>query len=146
MRTAIIGAFAFLTFFLIACGGGDAPKTKNPDALTDEGYLKVFCTGLTDYQDALVSKTTKEDIAKVITDYIAALKTVTPPDDLTKFHSDYIKYLQDAVADPTSLVTRKPPLPSDSVRQRLASKTTDVPECKYPTFLGQGGATSTATP
>ncbi|MBI2765356.1 MAG: hypothetical protein HYX53_05505 [Chloroflexi bacterium] len=146
MRTAIVGALAFVAIFAASCGGSSTPDTKNPDALNDEGYLKVFCTGLTEYQDALVSKTTKEDIARVITGYIASLKTVTPPDDLAKFHAEYIKYLEDAVADPTSLVTRKPPMPSDSARERLASKTNDVPECKYPTFLGQGSATATASP
>jgi hypothetical protein len=138
MRNAILGAVVALGVVLAACGGaGDksSSPTSDPNALSDEAYLKVFCTGLTEYREALLTKTTADDIAKVIKDYIAALKPLSPPQDIAKFHQEYVKYLEDAVNDPTSLVTRNPPEPGASERQRLASKTSNVPECKYPTFL-----------
>jgi hypothetical protein len=132
---------------LAACGDDDNDKgasaaTQTPSgggvALSDEAYLKVLCTGLVKYQDTILSTTTKaDDIAKVIRDYIASFDGVTPPKGLEKWQQDYTKYLNDAINDPTALVVTPPPMPPDSERDRLASKTSSVPECKYPTFLGE---------
>ena len=127
-----------LTLLAAACSGDDAKPAG--DASTDEQYLKIICTGLSNFSDALVSKTSSDEIAKVIKEYIASLKPVTPPQDLAKFHKDFQKYLQDALDDPTSLVTKTPPLPSEDVRRRIASKEANVPECKNATFFSASKA------
>ncbi len=125
-----------VVLMVIACGGDSDSSTNT--GVSDEEYLKVICTGLSDFSDALVSKTTAAEIGQVIKDYIAEMKKVDPPSDLKKFHQDFVKYLEDSVSEPTSLVTRKPPLPSDSVRKRLAAKEPGVAECKSPTFFNTG--------
>lgn len=130
-----VAAFALL---VAACGSDDSKPVG--DASTDEQYLKVICTGLSNFSDALVSKTSSDEIAKVIKEYIASLKPVTPPQDLEKFHKDFQKYLQDALDDPTSLVTKTPPLPADEVRRRIASKEANVPECRNATFFSASKA------
>jgi len=130
---------------LAACGDGNSDKTTSTPstsggsvALSDEAYLKVLCTGLVKYQDTILSTTTKaDDIAKVIRDYIATFDGVTPPKGLEKWQRDYTKYLNDALSDPTALLVTPAPMPPDSERDRLASKVSNVPECKYPTFLGE---------
>ena len=115
---------------LAACGGDDS-KTE----VSDEAYLKVVCTGLTNFSNAIATKTKAEEIARVIKDFIVEMEKVEPPDDVQKFHGEFVKYLEDSVADPTSLLTRKPPLPPDDVRRRLDSKQASVAECKDPTFF-----------
>ena len=120
----------------IACGS-DSSSGANT-GVSDEEYLKVICTGLSNFTDALLSKTTAAEIGQVIKDYIAEMKKVDPPSDVKKFHQDFVKYLEDSLAEPTSLVTRKPPLPSESVRKRLAAKEPGVAECKSPTFFDAG--------
>ena len=147
-RFAAVGVLGAMFAAFAACGddgGGTKTDTSNPNEtpvasgtpLSDEAYLKVFCTGTVAYQDALLTKPKADDIAAVIKTYIASMEKVTPPEDLAKFHADYVQYLRDSVKDPTSLVTRAPPKPADGPRQRLAAKVTSVPECKYPTFLGE---------
>ena len=135
---ALLGALLLVVLLpmAIACGG-DSRSGANT-GVSDEEYLKVLCTGLSNFSDALLSKTTAAEIGQVIKDYIAEMKKVDPPSDVKKFHQDFVKYLEDSLAEPTSLVTRKPPLPSDSVRKRLASKEPSVPECKSPTFFDTG--------
>jgi hypothetical protein len=132
---ALLGAL--LTLFIlpmaIACGGDSNSGAKT--GVSDEEYLKVICTGLSNFSNALLSKTTAAEIGLVIKDYIAEMKKVDPPSDVKKFHQDFVKYLEDSLSEPTSLVTRKPPLPSDSVRKRLAAKEPGVAECKSPTFF-----------
>ncbi len=120
---------------LSACGGGSAKPTPVGPALSDQAYLKVICTGLSNFSDALISKTKPEDITQVINAYIASLQAVEPPVGVEQFHRDFIKYLQDSTADPTSLVTKPPPLPGGSVRQRLAAVETQTPECKDAKFF-----------
>ena len=129
-----------------ACGGGDdddeetATPTVNTEAgppLNDTDYLETLCTGLSNYQDALLSKQTAEEIGEVITDFADEMRAVNPPEDVSEFHLAFVSYLEAAVADPTSLVTTQPPLPDEDVRERLANKVNDIPECKYPTFLGE---------
>ena len=131
---------------VVACGGGGSskatptPPTSGPTA-TDEQYLKAICTGTQAFSDALISKTTADGIAQVIKQFSSNLKTINPPADLRTFHAAFIKYLDDSLTDPTSLLTKSPPEPPDSARQRLASKESSVPECKKPTFFD-----SAATP
>jgi hypothetical protein len=131
-------------FLFAACDGGGSDKTTptrasapSGPALSDEAYLKVICTGLVNYQDSLLAAKDVEAIRKVITDYSESMEAINPPADLQHFHDDFIKYLQDSVKDPTSLVTTSPPRPETAARERLASRVTSVPECKYPTFLGE---------
>jgi len=120
---------------LAACGGGSAKPTPVGPALSDEDYLKVVCTGLSDFSAALLTKTKPEDLSQVIKDYIASLQKVQPPAGVEQFHQDFIKYLEDSIADPTSLVTKTPPLPSGSVRQRLAAVEIQTSECKDAKFF-----------
>jgi len=135
---ALLGAVLvlFLLPTVVACGADTDSGAKT--GVSDEEYLKVICTGLSNFTDALLSKTTAAEIGQVIKDYIAEMKKVDPPSDVKKFHDDFVKYLEDSLSEPTSLVTRKPPLPSESVRKRLAAKEPGVPECKSPTFFDAG--------
>lgn len=128
---------------LLAACGDDGGKAGSPTGaaagatpLTDKEYLAVFCKGVSDYYEAVNTQPTADGIAKVVKAYIASLQGVEPPADLKDYQAEYIKYLQDAVNDPTRLLTQKPPLPAESVRSRLAGEAKDVAECKYPTFLG----------
>ena len=121
-------------FVFAACNSKDDPEPTGTPA-TDEQYLKAICTGLVNFSDALVSKTSSTEIAAVIKAYIVGMQQIQPPTDLQKFHKDFVKYLQDALNDPTSLVTTTPPLPSDDVRKRIASKERNVPECRDATFF-----------
>ena len=117
-------------------GNGDGAGTETAP-VSDEAYLKVFCTGLSNYQDALLSARTAAAISKVVVEYADAMDKVEPPEDIKGFHKDFVKYLRDAVKDPTSLTTKTPPKPATAQRQRLAGKVNDIPECRYPTFLGE---------
>ncbi|MFN0145438.1 MAG: hypothetical protein ACKVT1_02925 [Dehalococcoidia bacterium] len=139
---------ALTVLALSACGGdggntspagGDSNGTDDPTRtpLSDEAYLAVFCAGLSNYQDALLSARTSEAISKVVADYADAMDAVGPPGDVGEFHTDFVKYLRDSVKDPTSLTTKTPPKPATTQRERLAGKVNDVPECRYPTFLGE---------
>jgi len=136
-----------LTLVAAACGGGGSKATPTPAVsgprATDQQYLKAICTGTQAFSDALVSKTTAAGIAQVIKDFSASMKKINPPADLQTFHAAFIKYLDGSLSDPTSLVTKSPPEPPASVRQRLASEESSVPECKRPTFFD---ATAAATP
>lgn len=137
MRTLFVAALLPLSVALaVACGGGDAPKAS-PNAVTDEAYLKAICSGSATFSDALLTKTKPDEIGQVIKAFSASMKALTPPDDLTDYNLQFTKYLDDAVADPTSLVTRTPPLPKQSIRDRLAAKESSVPECKDGTFFSR---------
>jgi hypothetical protein len=120
---------------LAGCSGGSAKPTPVGPALSDDAYLQVICTGLSNFSNALLTKTKPEDLAQVIKDYIASLQGVQPPAGVEQFHQGFIKYLQDSIADPTSLVTKTPPLPTGAVRQRLATAETQTPECKDAKFF-----------
>jgi hypothetical protein len=140
-----------LALVAAACGGGSSngstpTSSASGPAISDEAYLKVICTGTENFSNALISKTNTADIAAVIKDFSSSLKAVNPPSDLQTFHQQFIKYLDNAVSEPTSLVTTPPPLPSDSARQRLASKESQVPECKDPTFFDAKATAVTASP
>lgn len=125
-----------------ACGGDgangsktQAPPQSSGPAGTDEEYLKAICSGVQEFSDAVVSKTKPEEIAAVIKDFAARMEAANPPADLRSYNQDFVKYLNDSLNDPTRLLTQKPPLPPVSVRQRLSSKESSVPECKSPTFF-----------
>lgn len=140
MRLLLVG-LAALPFALAACGGDskdEGDPTPSANALTDEQYLAVFCTGVANYREALLNQPSAAGIANTIKTYVAELKKIEPPAGLGKWHKEYITYLEDAEKDPTSLVSTAAPLPPDADRARLVSKISSVPECKYPTFLGQG--------
>lgn len=140
-----------LALIAVACGGGSSGKSTptssaSGPALSDEAYLKVICTGTENFSNAVISKTNPADIAAVIKDFSGSLKAVNPPSDLQTFHQQFIKYLDSAVNEPTSLITTAPPEPSDSVRQRLAAKESQVPECKDPTFFDTKATAAAASP
>lgn len=149
LRYAVPLALLLFVSAAMSCSGESKPRASNTDAgaleiatgtpVSDEAYLAVFCTGATRYREAVNTETTKEGLGKAVQEYATGMAKVVPPEDLRTFHGAFIKYLNDAVSEPTSLLTKAPPLPSDSVRTRLAGRTSDVPECKYPTFLGGGG-------
>jgi hypothetical protein len=142
---ALAGLLAFS-----ACGddgGGGSPGspsaqlvediTPSGPVLSDDEYLKALCTGLSSYQDALVSEKTVEGLRKVVLDFAASMAKLNPPEDLQSFNTQFVQYLKDAEADPTSLVVKAPPKPPDSQRERLADRVKSVPACRYPTFLGE---------
>jgi hypothetical protein len=149
MRFAQLGLVSCVLSALLftACGGGEGngngtatrPRAATPSgpAVSDEAYLKVICTGLVTYQDSLLAAKDVDAIRKVITDYAESMEAINPPEDLQTYHADFIKYLRDSEKDPTSPVTTSPPRPENAARERLAGKVTSVPECKYPTFLGE---------
>lgn len=127
-----------------ACGDGDAENPKPTGAeLTDEQYLAAICSGASKFSDALLSKTKAEEIGEVIKQFSADMKRLEPPVDLKSYNEQFVKYLDNAVADPTSLVTQGPPLPSKAARDRLAAKETSVPECKDGTFFSRSAMTPT---
>lgn len=134
-----------------ACGDDGDKKTTTTSGgnsgpvMTDEEYLKAICGGVQQLSDALLTKTNVEDITKVVKDFSASMKALNPPADLQQYNQDFTKYLDDTTSDPTQLLTKAPPLPSDSVRQRLSSKESNVPECKKPTFFDLQAATPVAT-
>ncbi|MEP7216408.1 MAG: hypothetical protein ABI782_09150 [Anaerolineaceae bacterium] len=137
MRTVFVAALVFFPVSLaVACGGDDAP-TVTPNAVSDEAYLKAICSGSAAFSDALLTKTKAEEIGQVIKAFSASMKALTPPDDLKDYNTQFTKYLDDAVADPTSLVTRTPPLPKQEIRDRLSAKESSVPECKDGTFFSR---------
>lgn len=140
MAVPMLIALAALLFG--ACGGGSSKSGTTPTSrsgggapVSDEAYLKVICGGTDNFYNAVQTATTADAISKVIRQFVADLQKVTPPSDLQQFNNDFIKYLQDAVDNPTSLLSTNPPLPPQKVRDRLVSKESSVEECKNPTFL-----------
>lgn len=125
--------FLPLAALLASCGGSDSPEGGG----SDEDYLRAICTGSQDFSNALLSKTTPDEIADVIRDFIETMENTNPPADLVGYNDEFVKYLEEAVNEPTSLVTSKPPLPDDDVQRRLASKEPSVAECKDPTFFSR---------
>lgn len=126
-----------LPVLLIAAACGDDDHESPKGGGTDEEYLKTICVGTANFSDALLSKTTADEIAKVVRDFADEMKKANPPADLVEYNEQFVKYLEDAVNDPTSLVTRQPPLPSEDIQQRLANLEPTIPECKDPTFFSR---------
>lgn len=143
MRFLVLFGFSLFSLSALAfaaCGGDDdSPKGGG----SDEDYLRAICVGTSNFSNALLSKTKPEEIAQVIKDFIKEMENTNPPADLVKYNEEFIKYLQDAVADPTSLVTRAPPLPEKSIERRMAALEPTIDECKDGTFFSRS---ATATP
>ena len=137
LRLLLLGPALLVPAAFLACGDSNDDPGSGGETSSDEEYLAVFCAGLTKYQETLVSATTETQIGDVIKGYIDELHEVAPAEGLQEYHSQYIGYLEDALRDPTSLVTRKPPLPPEDARERLSAKAKTVEQCKYPTFLDQ---------
>jgi hypothetical protein len=144
MRISYLFAVLLLPFLLLAaaCGddgdGDDADETPTgTPGGNDEDYLKAICSGTQEISNALITKTTPEEIGEVIELFIQKMKEANPPDDLEEYNAEFIQYLEDSLADPTSVVTRTPPLPSDDIQRRLAGKEITVDECKDGTFFSR---------
>jgi hypothetical protein len=144
MRTRYLTALFLIPVLLFgaACGddgdddtGSDAPSAK-PGG-NDEDYLKAICSGTQEFSNALITKTSVEEIGQVVEDFVATMKDTNPPDDLEQYNAEFIQYLEEALSDPTSLVTRNPPLPPEDVQRRLAGKEVTIDECKDGTFFSR---------
>lgn len=129
----VIGALAGL---VLACGDGSpTPPAAEGVPATDEQYLAAICTHLERLTDALVSPRTADEVRAAIQRFADDLRRLTPPADLIDFHRKFIAYLDSAVERPLDVLTRRPPLPEESVRRRLAAKELSVAECRRPTFF-----------
>lgn len=150
LRVLLLAA-AFAALPVIAACGGDGNGATNRDSnngddagatpsgtpLSDQDYVRTLCIGLVKYQDAILTEPTRDGIATVIKEFAASLRKIKPPEDAAPFHQEFLAYLNAAVDEPTSLVTKAPPRPAEAIRERFVKRVTDTPECKYPTFLGE---------
>jgi hypothetical protein len=124
----------FALGLFVACGDDDEPEGPGG---SDEDYLRLICQGAQDFSNAVISKTTADEIGEVIRDFIGVMEEADPPADLRDFNDEFVRYLEDSLADPTSLLTRNPPLPDEDVQRRLAAKELTVEECKDGTFFSR---------
>lgn len=137
-RFLFAGAILVPALVLFSSCGDDGDDDTPRSGGTDEEYLAAICKGTSDFSNALLTKTTAAEIGNVIEDFITLMKDANPPADLADYNQEFVKYLEDALADPTSLVTREPPLPPDDIQRRLAAKELSVDECKDGTFFSRG--------
>lgn len=137
-RFLFAGAILVPALVLFSSCGDDGDNDTPKSGGTDEEYLAAICKGTSDFSNALLTKTTAAEIGNVIEDFITLMKDANPPADLADYNQEFVKYLEDALADPTSLVTREPPLPPDDIQRRLAAKELSVDECKGGTFFSRG--------
>lgn len=137
-RFLFAGAMLVPALVLFSSCGDDGDDDTPKSGGTDEEYLAAICKGTSDFSNALLTKTTAAEIGDVIEDFITLMKDANPPADLADYNQEFVKYLEDALADPTSLVTREPPLPPDDIQRRLAAKELSVDECKDGTFFSRG--------
>ena len=137
-RFLFAGAILVPALVLFSSCGDDGDDDTPKSGGTDEEYLAAICKGTSDFSNALLTKTTAAEIGNVIEDFITLMKDANPPADLGDYNQEFVKYLEDALADPTSLVTREPPLPPDDIQRRLAAKELSVDECKDGTFFSRG--------
>ena len=137
-RFLFAGAILLPALVLFSSCGDDGDDDTPKSGGTDEEYLAAICKGTSDFSNALLTKTTAAEIGDVIEDFITLMKDANPPADLADYNQEFVKYLEDALADPTSLVTREPPLPPDDIQRRLAAKELSVDECKDGTFFSRG--------
>jgi len=131
-------ACALVVFAAASCGDDDdaSPTPSGPPG-SDEDYLRAVCIGTSNFSNALLSKTTAADIAKVVQAFADEMKQLNPPADLAEYNRAFVAYLEAAMDDPTSLVTTPPPAPPDDARRRLAALEPTIPECKDPTFFSR---------
>jgi hypothetical protein len=140
MRRALIVLACALPLLLLAAACGDdddAPATATGPAGSDEGYLKAVCIGTSNFSNALLSKTSAEEIAAVVREFADEMKGLNPPADLAGYNAAFVAYLEAALEEPTSLVTTSPPEPPADARRRLAALELTIPECKDPTFFSR---------
>ena len=154
----LLSLLAGLGLFAASCGGSDdgdgtptsAAASPSPSVatrdVTDEEYLAVICTGLDDFWFALNNARTVEEIRGTVTDFIDSLEVILPAPDVRPFHGDLLAYLNEAIDDPTQLATAVRPLPEKAVRDRLAEKELDVPECDDLTFFQERAEEGSGTP
>lgn len=124
-----------------ACGDDDdALPTATGPAGSDEDYLRAVCIGTSNFSNALLSKTSAEEIAAVVREFADEMKALSPPADLAEYNAQFVAYLEAALEEPTSLVTTAPPEPPAEARRRLAALEPTIPECKDPTFFSRADA------
>lgn len=140
-RTLIFLVCALPLLMAAACGDDDdgVPTPTGP-AGSDEDYLRAVCIGTSNFSNALLSKTSAEEIAAVVREFADEMKGLSPPADLAGYNTQFVAYLEAALEEPTSLVTTAPPEPPADVRRRLAALEPTIPECKDPTFFSRDDA------
>ena len=121
-RFLFAGAILVPALVLFSSCGDDGDDDTPKSGGTDEEYLAAICKGTSDFSNALLTKTTAAEIGNVIEDFITLMKDANPPADLADYNQEFVKYLEDALADPTS----------------LATKELSVDECKDGTFFSRG--------
>jgi hypothetical protein len=132
---------AVVLLLAAACGDDDdAPPTATGPAGSDEDYLRAVCIGTSNFSNALLSKTSAEEIAAVVREFASEMRALSPPADLAEYNAQFVAYLEAALEEPTSLVTTAPPEPPADVRRRLAALEPTIPECKDPTFFSRADA------
>jgi hypothetical protein len=139
MRRALFFLVCAVPLLLAAaCGDDDdgLPSATGP-AGSDEDYLRAVCIGTSKFSNALLSKTSAEEIAAVVRDFADEMKALNPPADLEEYNTQFVAYLEAALEEPTSLVTTAPPEPPADARRRLAALEPTIPECKDPTFFSR---------
>jgi hypothetical protein len=140
-RTLIFLVCALPLLLAAACGDDDdAPPTATGPAGSDEDYLRAVCIGTSNFSNALLSKTSAEDIAAVVREFADEMRALNPPADLAEYNARFVAYLEAALEEPTSLVTTAPPEPPADARRRLAALEPTIPECKDPTFFSRDDA------
>lgn len=133
MPRLLLALIASLALGLAACAGSEDPPDE-PEGVSDEEYLRVTCTELQKFSDALIAGDSPAEIQAVIDGYIAAMRELVPPRDIAQYHRDFIAWLEAGKADPL-LLAADGPLPPDGPRRRIAAKEPSVEECKRPTFF-----------
>jgi hypothetical protein len=137
-RALFLVVFALPLFLAAACGDDDdAQPTATGPAGSDEDYLRAVCVGTSNFSNALLSKTSADEITAVVREFADEMKALNPPADLADYNVQFVAYLEAALEEPTSLVTTAPPEPPADARRRLAALEPAIPECKDPTFFSR---------
>lgn len=142
MRRALFLLVCALPLLLAAaCGDDDdGPPTGNGAPGSDEDYLRAVCIGTSDFSNALLTKTTADEIAAVVREFADKMRAMNPPAYLVEYNQAFVAYLEAALEEPTSLVTTSPPEPPSDARRRLAALEPTIAECKDPTFFSREDA------
>lgn len=156
VRGSLLVIAAAALWAAAACGGsGDDEATATPPQnatpgtvrqVDDLGYLDVFCGGVARYFDVVQTATTVDEIAEAVEVFIAELEAIEPPEDVQPFHEAFLEYLRASTDDPTRLLVAPPPVPDEAVRDRLASKESQVDSCQASNFFSSRDPDATPTP